>query len=177
MNKKWFEEKLAEFLSDKDDRISPVLNTISDCKITGWEKWLQIEFAHFINNKYQKEEGSLRWSREYKYKSDGAKEIVIPDFAVSFDNDKSLFLVETKISNKTSTIQLEIGKDIEKYKNINSLLWDGNEYEINGIYFIGITTSTNNNSEFEESLSTAKLEISGNVGKTISQYCIYYLNP
>lgn len=52
-------------------KIQRSLTLISDEKITGWEIWLQIEFATYISSAYEDE---IKWHREFTILPDGRKE-------------------------------------------------------------------------------------------------------
>lgn len=59
---------LEQFFKDKE--IKKKFQIIQNSNITGWEIWLQIEFAYFLNGL----EGSPEWYRESSYEYDRRKE-------------------------------------------------------------------------------------------------------
>lgn len=73
----YIEEVLTDFFSSKNIRNR--LNTFDEQEITGWEVWLQIEFASFITT----ENKAFEWNRELRYGCDKrktAKDFIKPDF-------------------------------------------------------------------------------------------------
>lgn len=59
---------VAKFFKEKE--IKKKFQIIQDSNITGWEIWLQIEFAYFLNGFDDQPE----WYREFSYEYDRRKE-------------------------------------------------------------------------------------------------------
>tara|TARA_Y100000588_G_scaffold392016_2_gene502490 strand:+ start:468 stop:1037 length:570 start_codon:yes stop_codon:yes gene_type:complete len=180
---KKIENKLKEFLASENDnsRLPSVLKTIEKCKITGWEKWLQIEMAHFLENSFADDIG-YRWSREYGYqinhdeKNEEKITTIYPDFAISFDSEESLYLVELKVSDNPSTLDSEIQKDREKYellkKKDNTLLWGRKRYAVKGVFYIGLlSNNSRNKNNFDNLPRETKF---GSILSTNSSYMLLY---
>ena len=70
----------AKFFKEKE--IKKKFQIIQSSNITGWEIWLQIEFAYFLNGF----DGQPEWYREFSYEYDRRKEKIKlklkPDFLI-----------------------------------------------------------------------------------------------
>lgn len=146
------ERELAEYFKKffECGRVKEVLATIKECGISGWEVWLQVEFAHYLQKKvYKEEEVKFDWHREYKI-TNGAGSSIIPDFWVSSDsNDKSYFLIELKRSN-SGKLKEKMKRDIKKWQgyieqhgDILECAGDPETYSLSGIFFVGVDTNPN----------------------------------
>ncbi len=172
-NKHRIEEKLKVFLEAKheESRLINIINTIEKCKITGWEKWLQIELAHFLNNSFINENG-YNWSREYGYTPTGEKaekSLIYPDFAISFDNEKTLYLIEIKVNHDKSALEKGMTEDLKKYENTKKLKWNKQSFPIKGVFFLGILTNSN-----KDSIKLIDCHIKGKIPETNSSYFLCY---
>jgi hypothetical protein len=81
----------------KQKHIQNRLNFIDNHYVTGWETWLQIEFAHFINS----HENVSEWSREDQFSTDKRKSKFKDKIAIDF-------LVRQKGFSKDKYIALEL---------------------------------------------------------------------
>lgn len=166
---KKLENHIAKFFND--DHLSEVLNTIATCKITGWETWLQIEFAHFLQKQYLKEkkaeipnEATLQWYREYRVVLDNEadeKKYIIPDFWYWSGINNGYYLVELKQARSFNDLKTEMKKDVDKitehYKKHENRLTCENYDEIyinKGVYYVGVCVN-------EESSSHQEMELKG----------------
>ncbi|OEE69820.1 hypothetical protein A1OO_03295 [Enterovibrio norvegicus FF-33] len=96
-------------------------NTIAKEHISGWENWLQIEFAYFLSRRISDENG--QWWREYKIRWDNMPpdmDSVKPDFWLWAGTDKHYHLIEFKQSSSTSKTALRgLNDDIEKLSSLS----------------------------------------------------------
>lgn len=163
MNKEQIFKLLHEFI--QQPRIQSTLSTIKECDISGWEGWLQVEFAHYVQNEvYNKKKFQFSWYREYKVitksdrydESDKNNKYIIPDFWISSDTnklqttEKDFYLIEFKRSNKGDIHKL-MKEDIRKWrsfidlaKNKRNLVCRNKTYDVYfncGVFFVGIDTN------------------------------------
>lgn len=152
MNKEQVTQCLHNFFNQ--ERVRSTIATIKECDITGWEKWLQVEFAHYLQTKiYKNDEHEFRWYREYKVisshcdKGDSQKEYILPDYWISSDKgENSYYLIELKCSN-TGSLEAKMAEDvnkwntyIEKHGRILACSSDSMEYRNSGVFFVGVDT-------------------------------------
>ncbi|WP_240001916.1 hypothetical protein [Photobacterium kishitanii] len=38
----------------EEEHVKEVISTIKECRVSGWEGWIQVEFAHYLQKKYTK---------------------------------------------------------------------------------------------------------------------------
>lgn len=144
------------------DRVKEAIATITKCKITGWEGWLQVEFAYYLETVvYGKQERKFDWYREYKINTHSApndeeseeqNKYIIPDFWISSDQgDDSYYLIEFKRSNSGS-LRRDMEEDITKWKAHIEQCTDElkcgsdpeNTYTNCGVFFVGVDTNPSN---------------------------------
>ncbi len=184
MNKGQVANCIIEFLAQP--RIKSVITTIMDCNISGWEGWLQVEFAHYLQTEVYKNDESCEWYREYKVKSksnvDDKEGFIIPDFWIKStecnSEHESYYLIEFKRDNSGKMLD-GIKKDIEKWTT--HIEHSGDELKcpdhadsINtGVFFIGIDKS---GIVFDDTIDKAKMIEQIPSIQTFSTL-IYFLNP
>ncbi|WJG27809.1 hypothetical protein QSU96_19795 [Vibrio furnissii] len=92
MNEKQVFECIHGFF--QEEHVQKAISTIGKCKISGWEGWLQVEFANYLETKvYGEEKKNFDWYREYKIitkspnydANDEQNKYIIPDFWISSD--------------------------------------------------------------------------------------------
>lgn len=105
----FMKELISEFVSKK--AVRDTLSAISDFEISGWEKWLQIEFAKFCMNHDQISE----WGRELRYELD--KRVSKNKMSCSID-----FLIRQK--HKQSPLGIEIKQHSSPNNCIKAMLND-----------------------------------------------------
>lgn len=171
-------DKVIRCIQDffEEEHIKEVIATIKECQVSGWEGWIQVEFAHYLQKKvYKDQKANFSWYREYKVHSSGDNHI-IPDFWISSDEDEiSYFLIEFKRSN-SGKLEDEMKVDVEKWRNhiaINQgklyCPTDNKTYNNLGVFFVGVDTNPANKELHVEGVT---LE---NYGKQ-SQYRIDFLS-
>jgi len=157
MNQDQVSKCIKDFL--ETDRVKEAIATITKCKITGWEGWLQVEFAYYLETVvYGKHKQKFDWYREYKInthsspndeESEEKSKYIIPDFWISSDQgDDSYYLIEFKRSNSRS-LPGDMGEDITKWKAHIEQCTDElkcgsdpeNTYTNCGVFFVGIDTN------------------------------------
>lgn len=130
-----------------EDHVVEVLNTISDCSISGFEGWLQIEFAHYLQKQFKDKKHTKSWYREYQLvnnvENSEKDKNVIPDFWFSIDEKESEYdLIEFKQNSKCNLKDLETSmqEDCDKYKTLNAKVkcTDQKTYKIRNVYFVGV---------------------------------------
>lgn len=167
MNKEQVIQCINKFFQEK--HVKNTIATIGKCEISGWEGWLQVEFAHYLETKvYGEEKKNFDWYREYKIitkspdydKNDEQNKYIIPDFWISSDQGSdTYFLIEFKRSN-TGTIINDMKKDIKKWKAhikhgkdaLECASELGKYYKNLGVFFVGVEakqTDTSNPIEVE----------------------------
>lgn len=152
MNKEQVIQHLHDFINQ--ERVRSTIATIKECYITGWEKWLQVEFAHYLQaHIYKNNQHEFRWYREYKVISStcekdnnrSQKEHILPDYWISSDEgEHSYYLVELKCSN-TGDLESKMAGDVNKWKmhtkehgHVLTCVSDPVQYRNAGIFFVGV---------------------------------------
>jgi hypothetical protein len=157
MNQDQVSKCIKDFL--ETDRVKEAIATITKCKITGWEGWLQVEFAHYLETVvYGEQERKFDWYREYQInthsspndeESEEKNKYIIPDFWISSDQgDDSYYLIEFKRSNSGS-LPSDMEKDITKWKAhigcykgaLECASEPGKAYKNCGVFFVGVETN------------------------------------
>lgn len=114
-------------------RIRSTLAAIRAESITGWEKWLQIEFASFIRQ-HAEVKG---WSRESSYQLDQrvaeARSKCAVDFIIHQKRKHSHLAVEMKQIKSPSSCVNAMIKDIKKLHSIRR-----SEFDIRSVWCIGV---------------------------------------
>lgn len=117
----------------KQAHIKKTLAAIHEDKITGWEKWLQIEFASFV----REHESVKAWGRESRYKLDQRmtrnKLTCSVDFILHQRNKHSHMAVEMKQVNAMTSCVAAMLRDVKKLQKIK-----GAEYDIRSVWCLGI---------------------------------------
>lgn len=148
MNKEQIIQCIHGFFNQ--ERVRSTIATIKECNITGWEKWLQVEFAHYLQaNIYKNAQHEFRWYREYKVitsscendNNKSEKQHILPDFWVSSDEDEhSYYLVELKCTN-TGDLETKMAEDINKWnmhiknnRHVLTCVSDSVQYRNAGIF-------------------------------------------
>ncbi|EGR2798107.1 hypothetical protein [Vibrio cidicii] len=152
MNKEQIIQCIHGFFNQ--ERVRSTIATIKECNITGWEKWLQVEFAHYLQaNIYKNAQHEFRWYREYKVitsscendNNKSEKQHIPPDFWLSSDEDEhSYYLVELKCTN-TGDLETKMAEDINKWnmhiknnRHVLTCVSDSVQYRNAGIFFVGV---------------------------------------
>ncbi|ATD64711.1 hypothetical protein ACFPVS_04740 [Neisseria weixii] len=114
----FLKEVLTEFCERQEfiDR----LNTIEKTEITGWEIWLQVEFALFL----QEHKRVAEWKREIRHsldmrKSDYWNNASI-DFYIRQKQARSFIPLEIKQNRNASSCIKSMSDDIKKFRNIKN---------------------------------------------------------
>lgn len=114
-------------------QIRSTLTAIREESITGWEKWLQIEFASFI----RKHAEVKAWSRESSYQLDQrvaeARSKCAVDFIIHQRRKHSHLAVEMKQIKSPSSCVNAMVKDIKKLHAIRR-----SEFDIRSVWCIGV---------------------------------------
>lgn len=118
------EKKDFEFLSGlateffKKRSITKALAVIDECEITGWETWLQIEFAKF----FSEHELVFEWSREERYqldqRSSNGKTACAIDFSIRQKYKQSWLALELKQKNTVGSCIKSMLRDVVKVNKI-----------------------------------------------------------
>ncbi len=113
--------------------IKTTLKTIDECSMTGWEKWLQIELAAFL----QAYPEIKAWWRESSYELDkrvvAARKKCAVDFLVHQKGKQSHLALELKqVSSPTACVQGML-RDKKKIQSIKSA-----KYDIRSIWCVGV---------------------------------------
>ena len=114
-------------------QIRRTLVAIREESITGWEKWLQIEFASFI----RQHDDVKGWSRESSYQLDQrvakARSKCAVDFIIHQKRKHSHLAVEMKQVRSPSSCVNAMIKDIKKLHKIRR-----SEFDIRSVWCIGV---------------------------------------
>lgn len=113
--------------------IKRALKIIESHTISGWEKWLQVEFAAFIQGRPDVAE----WCREFRYGLDRrvskSRSTCSVDFSIRQKNKQSWIAVEMKqIKSPASCIKYMV-KDVGKISKIKT-----SEDDIRSVWCIGV---------------------------------------
>ncbi|EHI9302583.1 hypothetical protein V9789_004211 [Vibrio vulnificus] len=124
---------LDDFFSSS--RLKPVLRSLSTGNITGWEIWLQIEFAHFLTS----HKSNPNWYREYELIASDWNKKTRPDFWLWSKQDKKYVLIEFKQAVNSNQLIDLMNKDARKtFATEMICVSDKNVYEFVGQIFVGI---------------------------------------
>lgn len=119
------------FFSQK--HIKKTLVAIEEDSISGWEKWLQIEFASFL-----REHTAVKsWGRESQYKLDKrvakAAHSCSVDFIIHQKHKQSHIALELKQINSPSRCISAMIKDIKRLNEIRR-----SEFDIRSVWCLGV---------------------------------------
>jgi hypothetical protein len=121
----------AEFF--KRSHIKKTLKQIDECAMTGWEKWLQIEVAAFL----QDHKNVKAWWRESSYSLDtrlvASRRTCAVDFLIHERAKHSHMAVELKQINSPTACVKGMLKDKKKIQSIKSV-----KYDIRSVWCIGV---------------------------------------
>ncbi|MEJ5034777.1 hypothetical protein WH243_16295 [Acinetobacter sp. MYb177] len=106
---------VAKFFKEKE--IKKKFQIIQDSNITGWEIWLQIEFAYFLNGFDDQPE----WYREFSYEYDRRKEKIKLKL-------KPDFLIRKKGWKLDEYMALEFKQDVKPVSCLKKMLLDLDKY-------------------------------------------------
>lgn len=112
------------------------LSVIEGQEISGWEKWLQVEFAAFIHD----HENVKAWSRETPYTTDQriekARQRCAVDFIVHQKFKQSHLALELKQVNSVKRCAKAMIEDIKKMRAIRK-----SEFDIRSVWCLGVHTA------------------------------------
>lgn len=127
-----FVQKIAEQFF-KRVHIKKTLKTIDECSMTGWEKWLQIELASFLQDHPEVK----AWWRESSYQLDkrviASRKKCAVDFLVHEKAKHSHMAIELKQTKSATACIQGMLKDKRKIQSIK-----GAEYDIRSVWCIGV---------------------------------------
>ena len=136
------EQKDFEFLKDlscsffRKRSIIKTLKIIDEQGISGWEKWMQIEFAKYCNER----ENVAQWCREEKYKLDRRtsrrRNTCSIDFSLRQKHKQTWVALELKQKKRASTCIKSMLKDVVKVTKIRN-----SEYDIRTVWCLGVHKS------------------------------------
>lgn len=113
--------------------IKKTLGSIDDCKMTGWEKWLQIELAAFLETR----EDIKTWWRESSYEIDKrvveSRKRCTVDFLIHQKWKQSHMALEIKQVNSPTVCIQGMIKDKKKIETIKTA-----KYDIRSVWCIGV---------------------------------------
>ena len=123
----------AKFFKEKE--IKKKFQIIQSSNITGWEIWLQIEFAYFLNGFDDQPE----WYREFSYEYDRRKEKIKLKL-------KPDFLIRKKGWKLDEYMALEFKQDVKPVSCLKKMLLDLDKYskvrksndDIKSVWTLGI---------------------------------------
>jgi hypothetical protein len=128
-----------EFLSElatqffRSKHLRQTLMAIQEDSITGWEKWLQIEFAAFL----RQHDSVKAWGRESQYKLDGrlakVRQTCAVDFIIHQKAKHSHLALEIKQIRSPASCINGMLKDIKKLAKIRK-----SDYDIRGVWCLGV---------------------------------------
>lgn len=115
------------------NHIKKTLKTINDCKMSGWEKWLQIELAAYLETR----EDIKAWWRESSYEIDKrvveSRKRCAVDFLVHQKWKQSHMALELKQVNSPAACIQGMIKDKKKIETIKTA-----KYDIRSVWSIGV---------------------------------------
>jgi uncharacterized membrane protein len=121
----------TEFFAQRS--IRRTLQVISDQSISGWEKWMQVEFAAFIHD----HDNVKAWSRETPYSTDQriekARRRCAVDFIVHQKYKQSHLALEIKQVKSVSRCARAMVEDIVKMLTIRR-----SEFDIRSVWCLGV---------------------------------------
>ncbi|MBW1737837.1 MAG: hypothetical protein JRJ69_09855 [Deltaproteobacteria bacterium] len=116
--------------------IIKTLTIIDEQEISGWEKWMQIEFAKFCNGN----NNITDWCREERYKLDKRtskkRSVCSIDFSLRQKYKQTWIALELKQRNRASSCIKSMLKDVVKISKIKN-----SENDIRTIWCIGVHKS------------------------------------
>ena len=137
------EQKDFKFIKDlccsffRKRSIIKTLNIIDDQRISGWEKWMQIEFAKFCNDR----EDVAEWSREEAYRLDRRtskrRDSCSIDFSLRQKFKQTWVALELKQKNRASNCFKSMIKDVVKINKIRN-----SDNDIRTTWCFGVHKST-----------------------------------
>ena len=123
----------AEFF--KKPHIRHVLSAIDEFSVTGWEKWLQIEFAAFLGS----HDGVRGWWRESSYELDqrlvASRRTCAVDFLICEQNKRSHLALEIKKGRSPDACIQGMLKDKKKIAAIKKT-----KFDIRSVWCLGVHT-------------------------------------
>ncbi|HEX7636230.1 MAG TPA: hypothetical protein VF427_13250 [Noviherbaspirillum sp.] len=128
-------EFLTDLVSDFFSRrsVRDTLSTISDFEISGWEKWIQIEFARFCKD----HEKISEWGRELRYELDkrisNGKSMCSIDFLIRQKHKQSPLGIEIKQHSSPNNCIKAMLQDIAKVNRIKY-----SQDDLRSIWCIGV---------------------------------------
>ena len=121
----------AEFFAKP--HVRQVLNAIDEFSVTGWEKWLQIEFAAFLGA----HEGLRGWWRESAYELDqrllASRKTCAVDFLICEKKKQSCLALEIKKSRSPGACVQGMLKDKTKIAAIKKA-----KFDIRSVWCLGV---------------------------------------
>lgn len=127
----FLEDIATEFFAQRS--IRRTLQVISDQSISGWEKWIQVEFATFIHD----HDNVKAWSRETPYATDQriekARSRCAVDFIIHQKHKQSHLALEIKQVKSVSRCARAMVEDIVKMWTIRK-----SEFDIRSVWCLGI---------------------------------------
>ncbi|MCK9622301.1 MAG: hypothetical protein M0R47_17400 [Methylobacter sp.] len=125
----------SDFFARKSVR--DTLCIISDFEISGWEKWIQIEFAKFCKD----HEEISEWGRELRYELDrrmsNGKSSCSVDFLIRQKRKQSPLGIEIKQQSSPNGCVKAMLRDVAKVRRIKY-----SQDNLRGIWCIGIHSAT-----------------------------------
>lgn len=122
---------VQDFFAKKS--IKDTLSTISEFEISGWEKWIQIEFAKFCKS----HEDITEWGRELRYELDRRlskdKSSCAIDFLIKQKHKHSPLALEIKQQRSPSGCIKAMLRDVEKLRKIKY-----SQDDLRGVWCVGV---------------------------------------
>lgn len=113
--------------------VKRILSAIEECKMTGWEKWLQIELSAFLDS----HTGVTAWWRESKYDLDQrvleSRKKCAVDFLIQEKWKQSHMALELKQINSANGCVKSMIQDKKKIAAIKSV-----KYDIRSVWCLGV---------------------------------------
>lgn len=149
----------------KSKHLRQTLVAINEDSITGWEKWLQIEFATFL----RQHESVKAWGRESQYKLDGrvakVRKTCAVDFIIHQRAKHSHVALEIKQIRSPARCIGGMLKDIKKLYRIRK-----SEYDIRSVWCLGIHNEISPREALREvNYYSSKLGIEINTSHVVSE--------
>lgn len=120
-----------DFFSQRS--IRKTLSVINEEEISGWEKWLQVEFASFVHD----HQDIKAWGRETPYSTDKritkARERCAVDFILHQKYKQSHLALELKQIDSIARCTQAMIKDIQKMLTIRQ-----SEFDIRSVWCLGV---------------------------------------
>jgi hypothetical protein len=157
--------------------VKRILGAIDESAMTGWEKWLQIEFASFLG----KHTGVKAWWRESKYELDqrvlDSRKTCAVDFLVREKWKQSHMALELKQVNSPNGCIKGMLRDKKKIATIKSA-----KFDIRSVWCLGVHRTedpseirrlTNYHADKMKTMIKPALFVSKTIGKTRYAYSIF----